>query len=123
LMSRFGRNGSGPQLPPKIRSNGQEFRSQDAKRGAPTPSHTSIAAKYSTTSPSQLDSARNKVAQRSYQPREAVHSTTRTNDLADFLLRSEPPTSSQTQPQTFLPTLQKEEASAFQRMFGRKKVH
>ena len=134
LMSRFGRNGSGPQIPPKPRPNGQEIRSQDIKRGVPTPTHTPIATKYSTTSPSyeptrggnyvsQLDSARNKVAQRSYQPREAVYSTTRTNDLADFLLRSEPPTSLQTQPQTFLPTLQKEEASAFQRMFGRKKVH
>ena len=134
LMSRFGRNSSGPQLPPKPRSNGNDSRSQVSRSGAPQlPAYTPIAAKFSTTPAtyepsrggnyvSQLDSARNKVAQKSYQPREAVYSSTRTNDLADFLMRSEPPTSMQTQPQTFTPTLQKEEASAFQRMFGRKKV-
>jgi hypothetical protein len=36
-------------------------------------------------------------------------------------MKSDPPPT-QTQPQTFTPTLQKEEG-AFQRMFGRKKVH
>ncbi len=71
---------------------------------------------------SQLDTARNKVVQKSFQPREAVYSANRTNDLADFLLRSEPPSSVQAQPQTFTPALQKEEASALQRMFGRKKI-
>jgi hypothetical protein len=129
LMSRFGRNGSGPQVIPKSILNSQESRSQ------PRQLYTPIAAKYSTTMSlsastpptgnnyvSQLDTARNKVVQKSYQPREAVYSANRTNDLADFLLRSEPASSMQTQPQTFTPTLQKEEASAFQRMFGRKKV-
>lgn len=126
LMSRFGRNGSGPQLPPKPTVNGQS---------QPRQLYTPIAAKYSTTmntNPStpptssnyvsQLDTARNRVPQKSYQPREAVYSGSRTNDLADFLMRSEPPSSMQTQPQTFTPTLQKDEASTFQRMFGRKKA-
>jgi hypothetical protein len=135
LMSRFGRNGSGPQIPPK-----PDVTSQVARPQQPRQSYTPIAAKYSTTMNlnqpppptsnnyvSQLDTARNssrtKVAQKSYQPRDAVSSGGRTNDLADFLMRSEPPSSTQTQtqPQTFTP-IQKEEASAFQRMFGRKKV-
>jgi hypothetical protein len=130
LMSRFGKNGSGPQVTPKPNVSRPES-------GPPQPRklYTPIAAKYSTTmnlTPStpptgsnyvsQLDTARNKVAQKSFQPREAVYSANRTTDLADFLLRSEPPSSMQTQPQTFAPTLQKEEASTFQRMFGRKKV-
>jgi hypothetical protein len=125
LMSRFGRNNSStPSLPTK-------------KPEAPAtriPTSTPIAAKYSTTygrDPTQnntyaahVDTARNKVVQKSYQPREAVYTpNTRTSDLADFLMRSEPPSSMQTQPKTFVPTVQKEEGSAFQRMFGRKKVH
>ena len=125
LMSRFGRNGSGPQIPPK-----PDVTSQIARPQQPRQSYTPIAAKYSTTMNlnqpppptsnyvSQLHTARNtsrtKIAQKSYQPRDAVSSGSRTNDLADFLMRSEPPSSTQTQPQT--------EASAFQRMFGRKKV-
>lgn len=139
LMSRFGRNGStsGPSLPLKPQSKGNDSASTGARK---TPLYTPIAAKYSTTAPSyeqprngnyvsQLDSARNndagrrKVAQKSYQPREAVYASTRTSDLADFLLSSEPPSSMQTQPQTFAPALQKDEANAFQRMFGRKKAH
>jgi hypothetical protein len=135
LMARFGRNGSGPQIPPKPDYNSQTSRTQQ-----PRQLYTPIAAKYSTTMNlnqppppatsnsyvSQLDTARNttrsKVAQKSYQPRDAVYSGSRTNDLADFLMRSEPPSTMQTQPQTFAPTFQKEEASTFQRMFGRKKV-
>jgi hypothetical protein len=133
LMARFGRNGSGPQIPPKPDVNNQATRPQQARQ-----LYTPIAAKYSTTMNfdrpvpptnnyvSQLDTARNaprtKVAQKSYQPRDAVYSGSRTNDLADFLMRSEPPSTLQTQPQTFTPTLQKEEASTFQRMFGRKKI-
>ncbi len=145
LISRFGRNGSGPQSPPK-----PDITSQAARTQQPRQLYTPIAAKYSTTmnfnqsSPpsssyvSQLDTARNttrnttrnvsqipsrpKVAHKSYQPREAVSSSSRTSDLADFLNRSEPPSSVQTKPQTSAPTLHKEEASAFQRMFGRKKV-
>ncbi|PVH83689.1 hypothetical protein DL98DRAFT_528982 [Cadophora sp. DSE1049] len=139
LMSRFGRSGStsGPSLPPKPQPNGNDTVAPGPRK---TPLYTPIAAKYSTTSPSyeqprngnyvsQLDSARNndagrrKVAQKSYQPREAVYASTRTSDLADFLLSSEPPSSMQTQPQTFAPALQKDEANAFQRMFGRKKAH
>lgn len=136
LMSRFGRNGSTTQVsqkPPK--SSGQESRSSSTRNGPPP--HRPITAKYTPTAASttwdashnnnyasQADSARNKIPRKAYQPRDAVLSNTnRTNDLADFLMRSEPPSSTQAQPQTFAPTLQKEEASAFQRMFGRKKVH
>ena len=133
LMSRFGRNGSVPQIPQKAKGSGHDSRVPPSKTSIP--SYTPIAAKYSTAPTyeptrgssnsnyvSQLDSVRNKVVQRSYQPREAVYSGSRTNDLAEFLLKSEPPSSMQTQPQTFSPALQKEEASAFQRMFGRKKA-
>lgn len=137
LMSRFGRNGStsGPSVPAKPESNGNDT----APSARKTSLYTPIAAKYSVPTPpeqprnnkhvSQLDSAQNndvgrrKVVQKSYQPREAVYPPTRTSDLADFLLSSEPPSSMQTQPQTFAPTLQKDEANAFQRMFGRKKAH
>lgn len=136
LMSRFGRSGSSPQVsqkPPK--SSGQESRSSSIRNG-PLP-HRPITAKYTPAAASttwdashnnnyasQADSARNKIPRKAYQPRDAVLSnTSRTNDLADFLMRSEPPSSTQAQPQPFAPTLQKEEASAFQRMFGRKKIH
>lgn len=122
LMSRFGRNPGSPQLPPKPQG-----------QSAPK-TYAPIAAQFSTSQPSsqsrsgttyvsQVEGARKKVQQKSYQPREAVYAGSRTNDLADFL-RSEPPSNmAQTQPQTFVPALQKDEASAFQRMFGRKKVH
>lgn len=127
LMSRFGRNPGGPQLPPKPTAKVQE--------SVPNPrTYAPIAAQYSTMQTSsqqqyrsgtyvpQVEGARKKVQQKSYQPREAVYASSRTNDLAEFL-KSEPPSSMQTQPQTFIPALQKEEASPFQRMFGRKKVH
>ena len=139
IMSRFGRRDSGPQPPPKPKSSGHDSRSLASRTGSrppQLPTHTPIAVQFTSNKPatyepargpgndyvSQLDTARNKVVQKSYQPREAVHSSNRTNDLAAFL-RSEPPSSMSTQPQTFTPTLQKDEASAFQRMFGRKKVH
>jgi hypothetical protein len=139
LMSRFGRKDSGPHPPPKPKSSGQDSRSSASRtssRPPQLPTHTPIAVQFTSNKPvtyepargtgndyvSQLDTARNKVAQKSYQPREAVYSANRTNDIASFL-RSEPPSSMSTQPQTFTPTLQKDEASAFQRMFGRKKVH
>lgn len=138
LMSRFGRSGSGSQPPSKPKSNNQDSRSLASRTGAPQlPSHTPIAVQFTSSNHkqpihershgnnyiSQVDSARNKVVQKSYQPREAVYSTTRTNDLASFLRDSEPPPASQAQPQSFAPTLQKDESSTFQRMFGRKKVH
>lgn len=137
LMARFGRSGSNAQAPNKPKSSGYESRTSVSKSGAPQlPTHTPIAAQFSTYKPStyesargsnnyvsQVDSARNKVVQKSFQPREAIYTNTRTNDLASFLRDSEPPSAIQVQPQTFAPTLQKEESSAFQRMFGRKKVH
>ncbi|TVY84394.1 hypothetical protein LSUE1_G001834 [Lachnellula suecica] len=131
LMSRFGRKESISQIPPKPRTSGQDSTAPPVRK----PSYTPIAAKFSTTSipsttkeisgdnySSQVDSARSRTPRKNYQPREAVlPSRSRTDDLADFLMSSEPPR--QSQPQTFSPTLQKEEANAFQRMFGRKKVH
>ncbi|KAF4625354.1 hypothetical protein G7Y89_g12813 [Cudoniella acicularis] len=132
LMSRFGRNGSGPHSAPKPKSSGNDSRSS-IRNGASmhkpitvkhNPAATPWDASHNDNYASQAESARNKVPRKAYQPRDAVlSSTNRTNDLADFLMRSEPPSSVQAQPQTFAPTLQKEEASAFQRMFGRKKVH
>jgi hypothetical protein len=126
FRSRFSRKDS---IPPKPASNGNDSRTPNARS---FPTHTPIAAQYSTTLASyepsrngnnyasQVDSARNKVVQKSYQPREAVVSSNRTNDLADFL-RSEPPNAVQSQPQTFAP--QQKEEGTFQRMFGRRKVH
>ncbi|TVY49748.1 hypothetical protein LOCC1_G000645 [Lachnellula occidentalis] len=130
LMSRFSRRESGPQIPPKPKTSGHDSVAPRVRR----PSYTPIAAKYTTTSvpasnqklnsddySSQVDSARNRMQKKSYQPREAVLPSSRgTDDLADFLMKSEPPM--QSKPQLFTPTLQKEEANAFQRMFGRKKV-
>lgn len=130
LMSRFGRRESGASTPPKPKTSGQDSSAPPVRR----PSYTPIAAKYSTTSrpqtsreptganySSQVDSARNRMPRKAYQPREAVLPSTRgTDDLAAFLMRSEPPM--QSQPQTFTPNIQKDEASTFQRMFGRKKV-
>jgi len=139
IMSRFGRNNSVSSQPssnPKSRSGPEAARSVSASK--PYPSHTPIAAQYSTasnasvfsvntsasSSPQLNNSSRTKVAQKSYQPREAVYTQSRqTSDLADFFMRNEPPPSMQPQPQAFIPTVHKEEATAFQRMFGRKKVH
>lgn len=128
FRSRFTRKDSLPASPSK--PNGNESRASSSRGDAPRlPTHTSVAAQYSTpvvheptrnNYVSQVDSARNRVAQKSYQPREAGYNT-RTNDLADFL-KSEPPSSSQTKPQPFISTVQKEEG-AFHRMFGRKKIH
>lgn len=129
FRSRFTRKDSLPPSPPKPKSSGNESRASSSRGDAPRlPTHTPIAAQYSTPVAyeptrnnyvSQVDSARNRVAQKSYQPREAAYKT-RTDDLADFL-KSEPPASSQTKPQPFVPSVQKEEG-AFHRMFGRKKI-
>lgn len=128
------------------RSNSSNNITQQKTTAAPpplpkTPAYTPIAAKYSTTygkDPttngvvsngsndyvSQVDSARNKVIQKRYEPREASYAhAPRTNELATFLMDSNPPSLGQAQPQTFAPTVQKEEKGSFQRMFGRKKVH
>ncbi|KAF8851867.1 hypothetical protein BDZ45DRAFT_131012 [Acephala macrosclerotiorum] len=128
------------------RSNSSNNVTQQKTATAPpplpkTPAYTPIAAKYSTTygkDPttngvvsnssndyvSQVDSARNKVVQKRYEPREATYAhAPRTKELATFLMDSNPPSLGQVQPQTFAPTVQKEEKGSFQRMFGRKKVH
>ncbi|CZS98448.1 uncharacterized protein RCO7_04183 [Rhynchosporium graminicola] len=140
LMSRFGRSGSISSSAPPVPSMPQSMENSGSPQEArKTPHYAPIKAKYNTSTSkneqtrndnyvSQLDSARNndagrrKVVQKSYQPREAVYASSPTNDLADFLRSSEPPSSMQTQPQTFAPVLQKDEANAFQRMFGRKKA-
>jgi hypothetical protein len=130
IMSRFGRNSQ--QVPPK--SNGQDARpgSQASSAAGHTPIHVQFSNTYRPTTSetarggnytSQPTPPRTKVVQKSYQPREAVYSTSRTNELAAFLRDSDPPSAMQAQPQTFLPTVQKDEASTFQRVFGRRKAH
>lgn len=134
IMSRFSR--SSPQVPPKPKSSGQGPRPASHTDSNHLPNHTPIHVQFSSSYRpatnetarggnyvSQLDSARNKVVQKSYQPREAVYSTSRTNELAAFLRDSDPPTAMHAQPQTFSPTVQRDEASTFQRVFGRRKVH
>jgi hypothetical protein len=137
IMSRFGRSNNNQQSPSQPNSSGQDSRSSLSRSGASQVSnHTPISVQFNNNYKpptnesarggnyaSQVDSARNKVVQKSYQPREAVYPTTRTNDLAAFLRDSEPPTPTQSQPKTFAPTVQKEESNTFHRMFGRKKVH
>ncbi|KUJ13320.1 uncharacterized protein LY89DRAFT_156936 [Mollisia scopiformis] len=132
LMSRFGRSNSS--------TNVAQMKSTEAPPPLPkAPLYTPIAAKYSTTygkTPTadtvsngdssyarQVDTARGKVVQKRYEPRAASYSQApRTNELADFFMRSDPPSALSTQPQTFAPTLQKEERGSLQRMFGRKKI-
>lgn len=132
FRSRFSRKDSIPSLPPKPSSSyGTETRGLSSRDKPKLPNHTPIAAQFASTTTtyepsrsgsyvSQVDNAR-RVTQKTYQPRDAASSSTRTNELADFLMKSDPP-SQQTQPKTFQPTLHKEEGT-FQRMFGRKKVH
>jgi hypothetical protein len=138
IMSRFGRSGSIPQVPTKPRQNSQVGSLSSRSGPPPNPSRSPVTVQYTskyapvaaTNEPSrgnnyvsQVDSARNKVVQKSYQPREAVYSNTQTSDLASFLRDSAPP-SEQSQPRPFVTsTMQKEESSTFQRMFGRKKIH
>lgn len=132
IMARFGRSNSSGNI--------AQQRSTEAPPPLPkAPAYTPIAAKFSTTygkNPNdldskengnyvrQVDSARGKVPQRRYEAREASYkSAPRTNDLADFLMSSPPPSDSSIQPQTFAPTVQKEERGSLSRMFGRGKKH
>lgn len=135
LMSRFGRRESTSQMPPKPKTSGQESTAPPVRRSSYTPIHAKLSTtSLPTASPAnngggagnysiQANSARTRAPKINYQPREAVlPSKSKTDDLAEFLMRSEPPM--QSQPQTFTPAaLQKEESGTFQRMFGRKKVH
>ena len=147
FMSRFRRDSkdpnSGSQLSPKPKSSGQDTRTTNSRSGslissrppsARTPSAGQYASTYQPSAPepsrgnyvAQVDSARhndqprNKVVQKSYQPREPVYTNTRTSDLASFLRDSEPPSSLHAQPQPFAPIGQKDQ-STFSRM--RKKVY
>jgi len=147
FMSRFRRDTkdthSGSQNTPKPKSSGQDNRTSGSRSGPPTssrlpqtrtPSAGNYGSSYKPAGPepsrgdyvAQVDYARNndqprnKVVQKSYQPREAVYTNTRTSDLASFLRDSEPPSSMQAQPQPFIPSGHKDE-STFSRM--RKKVY
>ncbi|RDL39178.1 uncharacterized protein BP5553_03518 [Venustampulla echinocandica] len=152
LMSRFGRSGSisgqksnsisGRSLNSRSGAtssmSGKTNTSVSSNSKPGRPNYTPIAAKFTSTTTApreanyrsenyseQVGSARgsNRVPRKAYQPRDAVAMpTARTSDLADFLM-SEPPSSMQTQPQTFVPNIHKEETSTFSRMFSRKKVH
>lgn len=142
LISRFVRSNTAPQPPPKSKSYAPPATQPRAtsSRGHPQTQTTHFPltnepdvpqkpSPYSSPSGgpepsrsnyvSQVDSARSKVSQKGYQSRELTYRS-QTSDLADFL-RNEPPPSSR-EPQPFKQP-QKEEASTFQRMFGRKKVH
>jgi len=147
FMSRFRRDtkdiNSGSQNVPKPKSSGQDNNVSSA-RSAPSvssrlpPTRTASAGQYGSTYKTSVpessrgdyvaqvdyarnnDQPRNKVVQKSYQPREAVYTNTRTSDLASFLRDSEPPSSMQAQPLPFASTGQKDE-STFSRM--RKKVY
>lgn len=134
LMARFSRSNSSPNVAQQKNTAAPPL--LPAKK---TPAYTPIAAKYSTTyglNPtngnsngdnyvSQVDSARKKVVQKRYEPRDAVHTgdLSTTQDMANFFKQYEPPSLAQIEPLTFAPTLQKEEKGSFQRMFGRKKAH
>lgn len=131
IMSRFSRNSQ--QIAPKLKSIGQEGRPGSRTDSSHTPISVQFSNGHRTSTNDnsragsyapKIEPARPKVVQKSYQPREAVYTaTTRTSDLAAFLRDSEPPSSMQAQPQTFAPTVQKEESSTFQRVFGRRKIH
>jgi len=101
--SFFGRSAPPPMPPPKSSSASKSVAPQ-----VPSPRHAPIAAQFTNTGDyaSQLDSARHpptgsvgsRVTQKTYQPREALQATSRTNDLADFLRNSEPPSESAPRP-------------------------
>ncbi|TAQ88087.1 hypothetical protein B7494_g3589 [Chlorociboria aeruginascens] len=120
--SRFSRNMSQP--PPRSQ---QAVLRQPTSRQPASPKRVPIASQFASTNNyvSQLDNVRNppspRVQQKSYQPRDPVMSTSRTNDLADFFLNEPPPPVME--PHSFaLNNTQKEESGNFaSRMFGRRK--
>jgi hypothetical protein len=140
LMARFTRHGSGPSSPsivPKANSvSGGSRPTTRSNTGAPQiATHIPITVPYSpvdsfksnliptrATYASQVDSQRKptaRVAQKSYQPREATQvRAPRTSDLADFLMNTPPPQSNNI---SRVPSAPAKEEGSFSRMFGRKK--
>lgn len=146
LMSRFGRRDSEPRQPPKPKSSGRDAPPVSRSQAPQLPTH-SQSVSYGPSKPAayqpargpvsnggpvrsgngnnydtQVDSARSKVVQKSYQPREAVYTggSSATSDLASFLKNSEPPPPSA--PQPFMLQSAQKEKSGFSQMFGRKKT-
>ncbi|EKD21390.1 hypothetical protein MBM_00503 [Drepanopeziza brunnea f. sp. 'multigermtubi' MB_m1] len=130
IMSRFGRNGSISGQISFIRPQGNDSASSPVTKSPITP----LDANLSPISPSSYDQSRKgsyasqtdytrnyTAAQMGNQSREAVNAIKPQSSDPTKLLRNDPLRSAQAQPKTFVPTLQKEEASTFQRIFGRKK--
>jgi len=125
LMSRFGRNG----IPTPTNNNTSSSHTSNAyltkKISSPSAPLKQTANGFEPLKPSgpvlapQILSPQKKVTMKSYQPREAAYAgRSKTNDLAAFLMSSEPP-AALTQPKTFVPS---KEDKGFGRMFGRRKV-
>ncbi|KAI9055550.1 hypothetical protein LZ554_000497 [Drepanopeziza brunnea f. sp. 'monogermtubi'] len=130
IMSRFGRTGSISGQISFIRPQGNESASSPLTKSPITP----LGANLSPISPSSYDQPRKgsygsqtgytrnyTAAQMGNQSREAVNTIKPQSSDPTKIFRKDPPSSAQAQPKTFAPTLQKEEASTFQRIFGRKK--
>ncbi|KAF6814651.1 hypothetical protein CPLU01_14341 [Colletotrichum plurivorum] len=80
------------------------------------------AAVDTTLSRPAMHSSAGRVPMKKFEPREAVSSTTRTNDLATFLRNAEPPP--QITPARFSPPAAEQQSSSssgFSKMFGRRK--
>jgi len=135
-IGTVGSSVSGPVVPQKQASLN---RAATAPTAAPSQkTYTPIAAQFTTSQPnphgssrsgdyaSRLDVARNpstgRVVQKSYEPREAIHTTSRTDELADFLRSAPPP--SMAEPRPFMTSAMQEQdepAGFTARMFGRRK--
>ncbi|KAK2057626.1 hypothetical protein LY76DRAFT_91603 [Colletotrichum caudatum] len=71
---------------------------------------------------SAMQSSAGRVPMKRFEPREAVSSTTRTNDLAAFLRNAEPPQSTPAaRPGPSIEPQQQSSSSGFSKMFGRRK--
>ncbi|KAM3074246.1 hypothetical protein ACMFMG_002932 [Clarireedia jacksonii] len=124
FSSRFGRSGSTSQIPPPKTS--QSNRSIPVKHtpinpqlAGPSDSPNGHPNYHSHTAGSRHPSiSNNSIQQKTYQAREATNFKSKTSDLADFLMNSEPP--APMNPKPF--GADKEEHSTFaSRMFGRRK--
>jgi hypothetical protein len=120
FSSRFGRSGSISQTQPPKTSNSN--RSIPIKHTPINPGLPGPSSSYNTHSASSRHPSisSNSIQQKTYQPREpqATNFKSKTSDLADFLMNSEPP--AQMNPKPFV--TEKEEHSTFaSRMFGRRK--
>ncbi|GKT52582.1 uncharacterized protein ColSpa_12763 [Colletotrichum spaethianum] len=80
--------------------------------------HTAID---NTANRSAMHSSAGRVPMKKFEPRDAVSSTTRTNDLASFLRSSEPPQLTPAPRSSPPAEPQQSSSSGFSKMFGRRK--